>query len=269
MSRRTGILIPIGGGEDKKDKKEILDRFVRETDSRDPIIEVITTATNMPDEVGRDYTRAFEDLSVRRVNIMHIEEREEANSEDIIDRIKNAHGVIFTGGDQLKLSSILGGTEMHKALKDRFENDTHFVIAGTSAGAAAMSNTMIVSGASTDALIKGQLQLTNGLDFINSVFIDTHFTQRGRFGRVIQTVAANPAVLGLGLGEDTGAVIFDNDDLEIIGSGLAVVVDGSEIKYSNLADVAEGEPITVEGVKIHILSAGKRFRISEKKLIRT
>jgi cyanophycinase len=262
-----GILIPIGGHEDINGDMAILARVIDETRRSNPRIEVITVATNVPEEISKDYFAAFEDLGLDDLGEIYLDKREEIA--DYIDRIKDCDAVFFSGGNQLKLTTRLGGTELHRILKERYCSDKDFVIAGTSAGAAAMSSTMIVSGSGADALIKGQLQLTNGLDFIDTVFIDTHFTQRGRFGRLVQTVTANPSVLGLGFGEDTGAVIYNGNEMEIIGSGLAVVVDGINMKFTNITDIADGQPITVEGITTHILGSGQIFSLSERRLLRS
>jgi cyanophycinase len=267
MTKPRGILIPIGGREEKDGHKSILSRVIDETRKRDPIIEIITVATNHPEETSEDYFSAFEDLGLSDVGEINIEKR--AETLDFMKRIDECDVVFFCGGNQLKLTVLLGGTDFLKLLKDRYLHDDNFVVAGTSAGAAAMSNTMILSGSGENALIKGELQLTNGLDFINNLFIDTHFTQRGRLGRLVQTVTANPAVLALGLGEDTGAVIYNGNELEIIGSGLAVIADGLNIKYSNLTDVEDGDPITVEGITLHVLSQSKIFSLSERRLLRS
>jgi cyanophycinase len=268
MADPQGILIPIGGHEDKNGRKDILARVLDETRRKDPIIEVITVATNLPDETLYDYRAAFKDLGVRDIGEIRVQERDEANKEDILKRIERCDGVFFSGGNQLKLTTLLGGTTFLKVLKDRYFNDRDFVIAGTSAGAAAMSNTMIVSGGSEDALIKGKLQLASGLDFTTNVFIDTHVTERGRFGRLIHTVASNPSVLGLGLGEDTGAIMYDGKELEIIGSGLAIIVDGNEMKFTDLTEIADGDPISIEGMKVHVLAKGKRFLLEERRFIK-
>ena len=265
--RPNGILIPIGGHEDKNGDKAVLTRVIDETRRSNPRIEIITTATSKPEETSKDYFEAFEDLGLDNLGEIYIDRREQNG--DYTERVKDCDAVFFSGGNQLKLTTRLGGTELLQILQKRYLEDRDFVIAGTSAGAAAMSSTMIVSGSGADALIKGQLQLTNGLDFIDSAFIDTHFTQRGRFGRLVQTVTANPSVLGLGFGEDTGAVIYHGNEMEIIGSGLAVVVDGIDIKYTNITDIADGEPITVEGIKTHILGSGQIFSLSERRLLRS
>ncbi len=268
MQVPRGILIPIGGGEDKEGRKSILNRLIDETRRREPSIEIITTATDDPEEVGNHYIRAFRDIGIRDIGTIDIHKRDEACDERYMDRLKRCDAVLFSGGDQLKLSTLLGGTAVLRLIQERYCDDDDFVVAGSSAGAAAMSATMIVSGSSRDALIKGELQLTNGLNFINNVFIDTHVTQRGRVGRLIQTVASNPAVLGLGLGEDTGAVIYDGRDVEIIGSGLVVIVDGGSIRYSDLTEVSDGEAITIEGLKLHVLSRGRHFDLQKRRLIR-
>jgi cyanophycinase len=263
-----GTLIPIGGGEDKKDNKDVLCRMITESGKKNPKICIITVATNLPKEVAQDYRSALKALGVTDLTFIHFELRKEADSPKWIDKIKKCNAVLFSGGDQLKLSSLLGGTNLLRLIKERYYDEAKFVIAGTSAGAAAMSNTMIISGSSQSALIKGELELTNGLDLINNVSIDTHFTERGRFGRLIQTVTCNPGVMGLGLGEDTGVVIYKGDELEVVGSGLVTIVDGASITYTDLTSVNSGTPITVEGIKVHVLGPGKRFLISERRLIK-
>jgi cyanophycinase len=227
---------------------------------------VITLATNLPKEVAKDYRDAFVGLGIKKISVIHYENRPQADTAANIQKIKEADVVMFSGGNQLKLSSLLGGTELIQRIKDKYYDDPDFVIAGTSAGAAAMSDTMIISGSSQSALIKGELELTNGLDLINSVFIDTHFTERGRFGRLIQTVTCNPGVLGIGLGEDTAVIIYRGNEMEVVGSGLVVIADGKHISYTDLTSVSNGEPITVEGIKMHILGPGKKFLLAERRL---
>lgn len=260
-----GILIPIGGAEDKKDNKEILQRIANETRKRKPLVCVITLATNLPDEVAKDFREAFRGLGIA-ISIIHFTLRSEADSLQNLSKIKKADAIFFSGGNQLKLSSLLGGTKVLALMRSRYFSEHRFVVAGTSAGAAAMSETMIVSGSSQDSLIKGELELTNGLDFIDSVFIDTHFTQRGRFGRLIQTVTCNPGVMGLGLGEDTAVVIYGGHLMEVAGSGLVVIVDGEDITYTDLTEVEKGNPITVENLKMHILGKDQRFHLIERRL---
>jgi cyanophycinase len=268
QKKPKGILIPIGGGEDKEDEKEVLCRLLKETGKRNPDICIITLATDLPEETSQDYKKAFKDLDHTKISFIHYKERSEADQPGDIDIVKKCDLVLFSGGDQLRLSSLLGGTELIAIIKERYYSEPKFVVAGTSAGAAAMSDTMIISGSSADAMIKGELELTNGLDFINSVFIDTHFTERGRFCRIIHTVTCNPGILGIGLGEDTAIVIYQGEELEVVGSGLVVIVDGKKIEYTDLTEIDNGTPITVEGACMHILGPGKRFNIRDRRLIK-
>ncbi len=263
-----GILIPIGGGEDKKGKREVLCRVIHESGKKNPRICLITVATNVPAEVANDYKEAFKAIDHTLLHTIHFDMRSEADQPKFLDLVRKSDVVLFSGGDQLKLSSLMGGTQMLQLIKERYFNEKGFIVAGTSAGAAAMSDTMIISGSSQDALIKGELELTNGLDFIDSVFIDTHVTERGRFGRLIQTLAYNPGVLGIGLGEDTAIIIRHVRELEVIGSGLVVIADGAGIGYTDLMEIEKGDPITVEGIKMHILGPGKRFLLAEKRIIK-
>lgn len=259
-----GVLMPIGGGEDSL---VIFGRIIKETGKRKPKICYITVATTSPKEAAQKHKKFFKDIGMTNVSIIHCNSRKEVDHPDNLLKIKNCNAVFIGGGDQLRLSSLLGGTKFIALLKKRYNNDSKFVICGNSAGAAAMSDTMIISGSSQDALIKGELELTNGLNLIDNVFIDTHFTQRGRFGRLIQTLTYNPGVLGLGLSLDTGVAIYGGDQLEVVGTGLVVIADGTEIQYTDLTEIDNGDPITVEGIKMHVLGPGKRFSISERKLL--
>jgi cyanophycinase len=267
MKGPKGKLLAIGGGEDKERNMRILHRFIEESGGTGAYIEIITTATNLPEEVGEDYSKALDTIGCKNYDIIHVDTREDANEEKFLKRLKKANGILFTGGSQLKLSTILGGTEFLKLVKEKYISEK-FVVAGTSAGAAAMSDTMIVKGSSEDSLIKGSLQMAPGLGFLQEVIVDTHFTQRGRFGRLIQAAASNPACLGLGLAEDTGVIISNGNTLETIGSGLVVIVDGQNIKYTNLTDVYDGDPISIEQVNLHILSKGDAFVLDERKFLR-
>ncbi|MFN3316876.1 MAG: cyanophycinase, partial [Raineya sp.] len=214
-----GILIIIGGAVDKGSfteqnfeadieknlnffEKGILNRIIKESlHQKDSQIEVITTASKIPKKVGAEYIKAFKYLGANNVSVLDIDKREQANDESYLERLINANVVMFTGGDQLRLTSLLGGTKFHDLLLEKYQNE-HFVIAGTSAGAAAASDNMIYQGSSSEALLKGEIKVTSGLGLVSDVVIDTHFVQRGRIGRLFQTVATNPKVLGIGLGED-------------------------------------------------------------------
>lgn len=260
-----GILIPVGGGEDREESKDVLCRIIAETGKDDPTICLITVATDVPDKVAKIYQKAFKDLKISNLSIIHFDKRTEADSEENLKCIEKCDLVMLSGGKQLKISTLLGGTKLLEKIFTRYTNEEKFVVAGTSAGAAAMSNTMIISGSSREALIKGTLELTNGLSLINEVTIDTHFTQRGRIGRLIQTVACNPGIIGLGLGEDT-SIIIKNKIMEVHGSGLVVIVDGHQITFTDLPEIKDGEPMTVEGLKVHVLGNRKKFHIIERRI---
>ena len=199
------------------------------------------------------------------VGVLNIKSREEANAPENLERLKNADTVMFTGGDQLRLTAIFGGTAFHQLLLDRYENDD-FLISGTSAGAAASSNNMIYQGNSHEALFKGEVKITGGLGFINNVIIDTHFVQRGRIGRLLYACASNPMNLGIGLGEDAGLLIIHGKNMEAIGSGLIMLVDATHMNDTNISDVEMGQPVSVENLRVHVMAIGDHFDLKHKKL---
>jgi cyanophycinase len=185
---------------------------------------------------------------------------------DYIQRIREFDAVRFSGGNQLRLSATDGGTEFLSILKKRYR-DENFLIAGTSAGAMAMSNTMIYEGNATRAHLKGEVKITTGLGFLDSVIVDSHFEKRGRFGRLAQAVAANPGCIGIGLGEDTGMLITEGNKMEAIGSGLVIIIDGHDILHSNIADIPDGNPISIENLKVHFCERGNGYLINERKYL--
>ena len=273
-----GKLISIGGAEDKGTEAEpdfiqknnlnffelgILKRVVEEIGGSHSNIEVITTASSIPEEVGENYLKAFGKIGCDNVGIIHIKYREDADNPDFIKRIKNCAGVMFSGGNQLRLTTILGGSELMKIIHDRYENE-NFIVAGTSAGAMAMSNTMIYHGNSTTAHLKGEVRITTGLAFLQNVIIDSHFEKRGRFGRLAQAVGCNPSCVGTGLGEDTGLIISEGNHFEAIGSGCVIIVDGHKIRHSNIADIPEGSPISLENLIVHVMVDGDSYDLKER-----
>lgn len=278
-----GKLIIIGGAVDKGSFTEtdldqdtaknlnffetgILRRIINESKHKEASrIEVITTASKIPKEIGPEYLKALNYLGATNVDVMDIARREQAMDSEILDRLKAADVVMFTGGDQLRLTSILGGTPFHDILLDKYHNE-EFIYAGTSAGAAAASNNMIYQGNSGEALLKGEVKITSGLGLIDGVIIDTHFVQRGRIGRLFQSVVGNPKVLGIGLGEDTGLLITNNTEMEAIGSGLVILVDGREIKDTNLTQVELGQPISINHLVTHVLSMNDTFNLHTFKM---
>jgi cyanophycinase len=229
-------------------------------------IEVITTASQIPELVGTEYTEAFNQLNVTHVNVLDIRTREDAGKKEYLDRIRQADVVMFSGGDQLRLSSIFGGTEFLQILKTRYQKEK-FVVAGTSAGAAAASTNMIYRGQSNKALIKGEVQITAGLGFIDSVIIDTHFVQRGRIGRLLYAVASNPGMLGIGLGEDAGLLITEGTMMEAIGSGLTILVNGRKMAETNIYDVEMGSPVSIKNMRVSVMSIFDKYDLETNQLI--
>jgi cyanophycinase len=280
MTIPKGKLIPIGGAEDKGTDLEtgfikrnnlnffeqgILKRIVQETrHGSESHIEVITTASTIPVEVGENYLDAFSKLNCKNVSVMHIRNREDAIQPEYIERIKAADAVMMTGGNQMRLTATFGGTEISRILHERYFNEEGFIIAGTSAGAMAMSNTMIYEGNAANAHLKGAVKVTTGMAFMGDVIFDSHFDKRGRFGRLAQAVATNPSCIGIGLGEDTGLLIQDGNYMEAIGSGMIIIIDGHQIGYSNIADLADGQPISIENLKVHFLAKGDKYILNTR-----
>jgi cyanophycinase len=280
----TGKLIIIGGAVDTgsfteknyKDniesnlnffEKGILKRIILESANLESSrIEVITTASQIPEAVGEEYVKAFSYLGAENVGVMNIKVRDEANDAIFVDRLQAADVVMFTGGDQLRLTSILGGTDFHRLLIKKYQ-ESNFLISGTSAGAAACSNNMIYQGSSSEALLKGEVKITGGLGLINDVIIDTHFVHRGRIGRLFQAVVSNPMILGVGLGEDTGLLIKDGHEMEAIGSGLVILVDGRSIRDTNITDVAIGTPVSIEHLVVHVMAMNDLFDLENHKMV--
>jgi cyanophycinase len=281
MNNPKGKLVIIGGSVDRGSftensndlqrnlkffEKGILKRITTESAKNNlSRVEIITTASSIPEEVGEEYVKAFAQLNVTDVGVLNIKTREEANSHEYIDRLKKADVVMFTGGDQLRLTPIFGGTAFHHLLFEKYENED-FIISGTSAGAAASSNNMIYQGSSHEALLKGEVKITGGLGFINNVIIDTHFVQRGRIGRLLYACASNPINLGIGLGEDAGLLITNGHSMEAIGSGLIMLIDGTHMRDTSISDVDMGAPVSIENLIVHVMAIGDQFDLKHKKL---
>lgn len=283
MEQPRGKLIAIGGAEDKGTVPEkgevqklsnlnfielgILNRIVKESGGTTAKIEVITTASMIPNEVGENYLNAFGKIGCTDVSIMNIRNRVDALNPDYIERIRNCNAVMFSGGNQLRLSTIFGGTQLLQLMLQRYHNDANFVVAGTSAGAMAMSNTMIYEGNATRAHLKGEVKITTGLGFMDDVVFDSHFEKRGRFGRLAQVVATNPSCIGIGLGEDTGMLITAGNKMEAIGSGCVIIIDGYDIRYSNIADIPDGSPYSIENLKVHVCEKGNGYLVEEREFL--
>jgi cyanophycinase len=247
-----GILVAVGGNEDKRRNLEVLRTMVELMDKSKLIIELITTASCEPQVMGEKYTKAFNKLDISNIGLMHIKTRNEANDPKIVKRIMKANLIYFTGGDQLRITSILGGSPVLNTIKKKYYEEK-CVVGGTSAGASAMPDTMIYEGESPEALFKGEVQMTAGIGLVKNVVIDSHFIKRGRFSRLMEAVTTNPEPIGLGLGEDAGVIIREGHILEAIGNGLVVIFDGQHIIYSNISEIEMGEAIAVQNVIVHTL----------------
>ncbi|GAB4092152.1 cyanophycinase [Flaviaesturariibacter terrae] len=276
MTHPKGFLVSIGGAEDKGNDSDVpepneLDFFrygilenVRALMKREaPHVEVITTASATPDEHYREYRKAFRKLGFDEVGHLRIRDRTDAEDPELLDRIARCDGVMITGGDQLRLCSVLGGTAAFDLLRRRY-HDEPFVIAGTSAGAACMSSTMITGGDPAKAYFKEEVRLSMGLGLLTDVIIDTHFDKRGRFGRLAQAIAAQPGAIGIGLGEDTGIVVESGNRFRAIGSSSVVVIDGHNVHYNNIAAIKSGAPISIAGLLVHIMTYADEFNISTR-----
>ncbi|WP_179334308.1 cyanophycinase [Winogradskyella costae] len=277
MQKIKGTLIPIGGNEDKGIEESeiytlefidegILFHVVKEAGGVDAKIVVIPTASSIPVEVGENYLTAFSTLGCTNVTVLDIRSKEDSETPHAIELIKSANCVMFSGGDQSKITDKIGGTIIHTILAERFVNEAGFVIAGTSAGAMAMANEMIAGGSASESFIKGAVNMYKGLGLIPELIIDTHFVRRGRFGRQSEAVAKFPNLIGLGLAEDTGMIIKNGNDCTVIGSGMVIVFDGSTLTHNNEKILEEGTPMTVANLTIHVLSNGDEYNIKTRKV---
>jgi cyanophycinase len=261
LSKARGKLVVIGGGEDKGDDCRILKEFLRLAKGAKARIVVMTVATRNPSEVGGEYVAAFKQLGVDTVNIVDVSSREDTKSEKSLQLIGDATGIFFTGGDQLHITTLLGGTRMHGLLHERFEKGV--VLGGTSAGAAMMSNSMFIKGESDETPRFGGMVTGPGMDFLTGAVIDTHFSQRGRIGRLLTAVAHYPQDIGIGIDENTAMIVKDTE-FEVIGEGAVTVVDAGAITYTNLPDIDDGDALAIYNVKLHVLSAGHRFDLGNR-----
>lgn len=266
MSEKSyGLLIIIGGAEDKCGDSVILKQASHMLNDQD-MLTVLTTATEKPEEAGKAYEEVFHRLGVRNVKILNINSRDDADDVHYCDMIKNSKCVFMTGGDQLRITSILGGTRANLELKNLYENGG--IIMGTSAGASVMSSTMVVQGNDNEPARKCTLKMAPGLGLFDGVIIDQHFDQRGRFGRLLCGVAENPGTLGIGIDEDTAVKLFPDMHFEIIGSNAVTIIDGKTIQCSNVSELAPNEILAIAGVTVHTLPQGYGFDLQNRKVLR-
>jgi cyanophycinase len=261
LAKPKGLLFVIGGNEDKEGDCTLLAEFVRMAGGDKSRIVVMTAATDLPEELGAEYSRVFRRLGAKSVNVVDVSAREDAGDPKLLAVLAQATGVFFTGGDQLHVTSLIGGSEMDLLLHELYKKGV--VLAGTSAGAAMMSASMFVRGPSEENPRLENLQLGPGAEFLMGAIIDTHFSQRGRHGRLISAVAHYPHALGLGIDEDTALVAKDGI-FEVIGRGAVTVIDGGKLTYTNVPDIRENEALALYNIQLHILTAGHRFDMRER-----
>lgn len=260
---RRGYLMAIGGAEDKRDQRTVLRRFVALAGGHAARIVVMPTASGFMEMVSQKYQEIFTELGARQVTALGVNTREQAQDEGAAAVIKQATAVFLTGGNQMKISALLGGTPLLQAIRDRYSEG--ILVGGTSAGASALSQHMIAYGASGSTPKQRIVQLCPGIGLINQVVIDQHFSQRDRIGRLMTAVSHNPYILGLGVDEDTAAIIDPDKRLEVTGRGAVVIVDASKMTYTNIHEAKGHGPITMFGVTISTMTQGFMYDLIERK----
>lgn len=261
MSKKRGFIVPIGGAEEKISDATILRKFADVAGGREARIVVIPTASQLED-TGRRYEKIFEELRVKDVRSLRFETRADGEREAWLDAIWEATGVFMTGGNQLRLSTILGGTPLTELLRQRNAEGLH--IAGTSAGAAFVAEHMIASGEAGRTPRADMVQLSPGLGLTNRILVDQHFRQRGRLGRLMAALSYNPRLIGIGLDEDTAAFLGPDDILEVWGSGAVTILDASSLEYSSMHTADENGPVSVIGMRMHVLVQGGTFDLATR-----
>jgi cyanophycinase len=258
QGQTRGWIVPIGGAENKENDRHILERFMRVSGGANANIVVIPTASRMH-ETGPRYEEIFKDLGASQVTVMDFDTRRDCQEAGRLRRIEDATGIFFTGGNQLRLTTLLGGTPVAKLVRAR--NAHGVTVGGTSAGASILSEHMIAFGDVGSSVISGSGRLAPGLGLTNRYIIDQHFRQRDRLGRLITALAYNPFAVGIGLDEDTAAFIGPDETIEVEGSGGVTIVDASDVSFSSIGEVGEGQPVSVLGLRLHILVAGATFNL--------
>jgi cyanophycinase len=270
-----GTLIPIGGNEDKGSEENeiyvcdcleegILSRIVNESGGPDALIVIIPTASSVPLEVIKGYLDAFTKLGCTNVKSLDIRTQRDAETSEALDLARTAQCIMFSGGDQSKISKKIGQTKFHAILAERYTHETGFVIAGTSAGAMMMSHHMIAGGSSKKAFVKDAVKMRAGLSLAPQIIVDTHFIHRGRFGRLAEAVAKFPNLIGIGLAEDTGLIIKNGNEMKVIGSGMVIVFDGGSLKHNNEKILKPGTPMTMVDLRVHVLSNSDIYHLKER-----
>ncbi len=265
-----GTLIPIGGNENKGSGQEIsefvkdgiLSHVVNESGGENANFLVIPTASMIPRQVGKNYKKALKKLGCSNINIQNISKRSQCDKKSIQQLFLDADCIFFTGGDQSRIVDIIGNTPVHDIIFDRLKNE-NIVLSGTSAGAMSMSKEMIMGGSSIECLVKGSVKMREGMNYIPDMIIDSHFVNRGRFGRLAEAVARFPELIGIGLAEDTGLII-KNNEFKVIGSGMVIVFDPSDLNHNNYEVLNDDLPMSMTNLTTHILADGDSFHMHDR-----
>ncbi len=253
-----GWIVPIGGAENKENDRRVLARFVEVSGGAAADIVVIPTASRLH-ETGPLYEKLFRELGAARVSVMDFDTRRDCREPNRLSRLEEASGIFFTGGNQLRLTTLLGGTPVATMIRRR--NAAGVTVGGTSAGASILSEHMIAFGDEGSSVISGSVRLAAGLGLTNRFVIDQHFRQRDRLGRLITALAYNPFAVGIGLDEDTAVFIGPDETLEVEGSGGVTIVDAKDTTFSSMDSVSEGQPVCMLGLQVHVLVAGATFNL--------
>lgn len=260
------FLIPIGGNEEKSEDTEIFREMVRLAGGSKARIVIVPTASEAPGDRARDYREIFAEFNPEEIHTVHIGERPDAGSAELAEIVGRATLFMFGGGDQLRLSSLIGGTPLHRDLVERYRAGD-CVVAGTSAGAAVIPEVMIFQNNRFRLFQKGGIEMTMGLGLIQDTIFDTHFVQRSRISRLVQAISTNPALLGLGIGENTGLIIEDETKAKVIGNGTVIVLDGSAIEINHIGYAKNGDPFALTNVLYSVLTPGVIYDLKRRTVV--
>ncbi|RTQ53666.1 cyanophycinase [Hymenobacter gummosus] len=259
-----GTALALGGGDDDALLALLCELL---PPGAGPVEVVSTAATQRAVKTGRNYVAALRELGCARAYLLRVDERNPANRPAALRRLERAGAVFFTGGDQERITEFWLNTPALEVLCRRFMQEPGFIVAGTSAGAAVLPDSMIVAGYGARSLTKGGMHTAAGLHLLPQLIIDQHFAERGRFGRLAHAVLQHPAALGLGLGQETGVIIRGGREAEVFGDGVVMVVDGTKLRNDNLGRIGRGEPVAGENLRVHLLVAGQRLDLRTRRVL--
>ncbi len=265
QATKTAVLI-IGGAEDKVHGREILHTFFGRAGSGDAHIAIIPSASREPTIIGARYFNIFEEMGAKKIQILDIRERQQCDESEIQACLSACTGVFLTGGDQLRLCGVLADTPAMEIIRQRVSRQ-ELTLAGTSAGAAVMGHHMIAGGGSGESPNRALVDMAVGLGIFSNVIVDQHFHNRNRMGRLISAIASHPDRLGMGIDEDTCALVEGDGTLQVMGKGTVTIVDPGEVSYTNHADVAANEPLSIHNLRVHVLGWGDRYHLHERRIL--